>query len=86
MGQPAGSDRMGIFPGQERSARRRAHGHSGVLIEAQAFLGHAVNVGRLDFRAVTAHLGKTQIVHQNDQHVGRIRRGFDGLLPEWLAL
>ena len=80
IGQTPHADRMMIAPGQERRARRRAHGGRVEAGVAQPLRRQPVDRRRGDGRAVAAEIREGDVVEQHDQNVRRARRR---LLPLW---
>ena len=71
VGQPSGRHRMRVDPGQQGGARRRADRMRRIVAKPDAPAGQRIDVGGGDFRAVTADIGPTHIVHQDDHDIRR---------------
>ena len=67
-----------VASGHQRVARGRAHGRSGERIgEAPALFGETIEVWRahqFGIRAVAAQAAPAEVIAENDDHVGSIRR------------
>ena len=72
VGEDADAGLMRMQAGQQRGARRAAAGGVVELRIAQAVGRQAIQVGRLDLAAVTADIGKSHVVVEDDQDVGAV--------------
>ena len=86
VGEAADADRMVVASGQQRRARRRAHRGGMEAGIAKAVGRELVDGRRPDGRAVTAEIGKADIVEQHDQDVGRALRRLCRARPPWLRV
>ena len=74
------SIRAGVASGHESGAGGSAKGCGDIEAgEACAFLGHLVDVGRVDvFAAEAAEVGVALVIGEDDDEVGFIRRTLSG--------
>ena len=77
---------MRIFPRQQGGPRRCTHRDRGVPGKTQTRTGQGVNVGRGNFAAKAAKVRETQIVEQDDHHIGRALRCTRGFAPPRLGV
>ena len=81
VGEPAGSHRMRIAPGQQRCACWRADRMRGVVVEAQTPCRQCVDVGRVNLAAKATHICVAHVVHVDDDNIGRALGGASGFRP-----
>ena len=72
VGEDADPGLMRMQAGQQRGARRAAAGGVVELRIAQAVGRQSIQIGRLDFAAVTADVGKSHVIVEDDQDVGAV--------------
>jgi hypothetical protein len=72
----SGSEAVLVTPGGKCHPCRRAHRGIGIgLVELQALAGKLIEHGRLVIApAITAEIGKTEIVGKNEEDVGALPR------------
>jgi hypothetical protein len=75
-----------VAPGDDARTRRRAQRRGVHVVVAQATLGQAVHVGRLDGAAVAAELAVPGVIQHNEQYAGHAFPGAHGFGPGWTGL
>jgi hypothetical protein len=83
IGETADADRMMVASGQQRGARGRTHRGGMKARIAQPLARETVDRRRPDLRAVAAEIGKTDVVEQHHQDVGRASRRPRRRRPLW---
>jgi hypothetical protein len=73
VGEPSHARRVMVEPGHERRARRRAHCAGAEVRVAEPAGGERVERRRADLAAVAAEVGEPDVVHHDDDDVGRAR-------------
>ena len=83
IGEAADPDGMVVAAGQQRRARGRAHRGGVESTVAQALGREPVDNRRLDRRAVTAEIGKADVVEQHHENIGGALGRLPRRRPPW---
>src|SRR5262249_1235358 len=75
LGDDPHADRVGVAPGEQARAGRRAHRRHMEVVVAKAARGEPVHGGGRDLRSGAAEDGEADVVENDEQDVRRARRG-----------